>query len=247
MRRLGGFLLIVCLLLIGRAVPAGAELTENTIGCAGSAVVHGDDGSTVSVDAEDAEVTLQDTSGTADYEGSVATVTHHHFGEINLAVGPFDVQVADWKGKNDTNQSSKSDSYDLPSALSNVPPGTYDLSGFHQGDEGRCAGRMTVKIAGSIVSSPISAASVGLAVLFLVLFLVGILRGKPVLAALGGLLFGLFGGLDLVFARVIASGNIAVVVLPLVLLLAGAVFAVLRSRAGGGGGAGAPPEAPLPA
>jgi hypothetical protein len=248
MRRLGGFLFIVCLLLIGRAVPAGAEFTENTIGCAGSAVVHGDDGSTVSVNADDGEVTLQDTSGSADYDGSVATVTHHHFGEINLAVGPFDVQVADWQGKNDTNQSSKSGTKKLPSAMSNVPPGTYELSGFHQGDEGRCAGRMTLKVAGSIVSSPISAGSVVAALLFLFVFLFGILRGRPILAAVGGLLFGLFGGLDLVFGRVVGSGSILLAVLPPLLLVVGVVLALLRSRAGGGGGdVPAPPEGPLPA
>jgi hypothetical protein len=246
MRRLGGFVLICAVLLIGRAVPAGAEFTENTIGCAGSAVVNGDEGSTVDVNADDSSVTLEETAGSADYEGSVATVTHHHFGEINLELGPGAVQVGSWKGANDTNQNAKQGTKDLPSALSNVPPGKYDLNGFHQGDEGRCAGRMTVKVAGSLFSSPISAGASILALLALVAFLVGVLRGKPILGAFAGVLLGLFGALVLVFARVVSSGSVLVVALPIALLVVGAVLAFIRSRAGGGS-LDAPGEPPLPA
>jgi hypothetical protein len=240
MGRLGGFVLIVCgLLLFGWAAPAHAEFTENTIGCAGSAVVHGDDGSATSVNADDSSVTLEDTSGNADYTGSVATVTHNHFGEINLEFGPAAIQVGDWgPSKNASNQNSKNGNKDLPSALSNIPPGKYDLNGFHQGDEGRCAGEMTVEVAGSILSSPISLATSVLAALALLLFLFGALRGKPVLGALAGLFLGLFGGLDLVFGRVLSSSSILILILPVALLVVGLVVGFLQRP---GTPAGPPP------
>jgi hypothetical protein len=223
------------LLLIGRAAPAAAEFTENDIGCAGSAVVHGDDGSSTSVNADDSTVKLEDTSGNADYTGSVATVTHNHFGEINLEVGPSSIQVGDWgPSKNDSDQSEKSGNKELPSTLSNVPPGKYDLNGFHQGDEGRCAGKMTVEVAGSLFSSPISMATSVFALLALLAFLFGVLRGRPILGAFAGLMLGLFGALDLVFARVLSSGSVVLMVLPLVLLVVGIVLSVLRMRAGRG-------------
>jgi hypothetical protein len=241
MRRLGGFLLIVGLVLIGVAAPAHAELTENTIGCAGSAVVRGDDGSSTSVNAEDASVTLSDTSGEADYEGSVQTITHNHSGEIRLEVGLGALKVATWESENDGDEASKSGVKVLPSETSNVPPGKYELTGFHEGDEGRCAGKMTVEVTGSILSNPISAGTVGLAVLFLLVFLFGIARGRPILAGAGGLLFGFFGGLDLVFARAMGSGSVLLVVLPVVLLVLGVVVAFLIRRAGSG------PDAPVAA
>lgn len=244
MRRLGGFLVLLALLVIASAAPAAAELTENSIGCKGTAVIHGDDGSTTSVSADDATVTLP-TAGDADYEGSVATVTHNHFGEINLEVGPGTIELGSWKGRNDTDQSSKSGTKQLASALADVPPGRYDVSGFHQGDEGRCAGHLTVEVAGSLFSSPISASSTGLGALALIALVFGVLRGRPILAAFAGLLFGAFAALDLVFARTVGSGSILLLALPLVLLVLGAVVALLRLRSLRSPLPGDPP--PLPA
>lgn len=239
MRRLGGFVLIGLLATLLSAGPAGAELTENTIGCAGSAVVTGDDGTTTEVDAEDASVVLPG-NGEAAYQGSVSTVTHNHFGKINLEVGPTTIAIADWSSANEGGEDTKRGTKELPSAVGDLPPGKYDLTGFHQGDEGRCAGRMTVEITGSILASPISAASVGIGVLALLAFLFGALRGKPVLGAIAGLFLGLFGGLDLVFAKVISSSSVLLLVLPVVLLVVGIVVGMLQRP---GTATGPPPVA----
>lgn len=243
MRRLGGFVLICCLTtLVGVAssVPAGAELTENTIGCAGSAVITDDDGATTSVDAEDDSVTLAG-NGSAAYVGSVATVTHNHVGEINLEVGPASIQLGSWESENDGDENEKRGTKELPSAIGDVPPGKYDVNGFHQGDEGRCAGHVTVEITGSILASPISAASVGLGLLALLAFLFGALRGRPFLAAIAGLFLGLFGGLDLVFAGVLSSSSVLLLVLPVALLVVGVVVGLLQRP----GTATGPPPMPI--
>jgi hypothetical protein len=231
MRHLGGFLLIVGLVLTGTAAPAHGEFTQNTIGCAGSAVLNGDDGSTTSVNAEDATVTLSDTAGEASYEGSVQTITHNHLGEIRLEVGLGALKLATWESANDGDEASKAGVKVLPSETSNIPPGRYELTGFHEGEEGRCVGRMTVEVSGSLFSNPISAGTAGLGVLFFLVFLFGILRGRPILAAAGGLLFGFFGGLDLVFARAMGSGSVLLVVLPLVLLVLGVALSLTIRRA----------------
>lgn len=243
MRRLGGFFLIFGFVAIWSAAPAGAQFTENTIGCKGSAVLTGDDGSTTNVNAEDASVVLP-SSGEAAYDGSVATITHNHFGEINLEVGPATIQLGDWKGKNDTNKDAKSGTKELPSALGDVPPGKYDVNGFHQGDEGRCAGKMTVEIAGSLLSNPISAGSTGIGALALLAFLFGALRGRPILGAVAGLFLGLFGALDLVFAKVLSSGSVLLLVLPVALLVVGLVVGLLQRP---GTDLGPPPTPPTPA
>ena len=240
MRRLGGFVLILCLFGVLGNAPAGAELTENTIGCEGSAVITGGDGETTTVDANDDEVTVPK-DGEAAWEGSVATVTHNHSGKINLEVGPANVELGSWSSPNDDDESSRRGTKELSSALGDVPPGKYDVSGFHQGDEGRCAGHVTVNVSGSIVSSPISAASLAVAALALIAFAFGILRGRPILAAFAGLLLGAFGALDLVFAGVLSSGSVLLPILPLALLLVGAVLGVVRLRAGR---APVPPGAP---
>jgi hypothetical protein len=233
MRRLCGFVLIGCIATVAgiltTAVPAGAELTDNKIGCKGSAVVTDEDGETTSVDAEDTSATLAG-NGSAAYEGSVATVTHDHFGEINLEVGPTSIEIGSWTSANKGNENSKRGTKELPSAIGDIPPGKYDVNGFHQGNEGRCAGHLTVEITGSILASPISAASVVLGVLALLAFLFGAFSGRPVLGALAGLFLGLFGGLDLVFAKVLSSSSVLLLVLPAALLVVGLVVGVLQRR-----------------
>jgi hypothetical protein len=59
-------------------------------------------------------------------------------------------------------------------------------------------------------------------------------RGRPILGAIAGLLFGLFVGLDLVFFKVIASGSPVLLILPIVGLvigIAGALAAPFGKKA----------------
>ena len=75
-------------------------------------------------------------------------------------------------------------------------------------------------------------------------------RGRPILGAVAGALFGAFLALDLVFFKVVSSGSPLIVVLPLlgfVLGLAGGLLAPFgRAAAARKAGIDVPPGAPAP-
>lgn len=154
----------MCVLVLGLlafwAAPAAAEFTSNDVGCAGSAVIT-DGAKQYTIDAKDT-VAKVSAAGTADYQGSVSTVTHHHSGSIRLKVGPAGVTLGSWgPSANASNQSSKAGTKKLPAALGDVPPGKYEVTGQHRGDEGGCAGRMTLDVQAP-ASNPIVLGSLGL-------------------------------------------------------------------------------------
>jgi hypothetical protein len=224
------------------APPASAEFTENTIGCSGHATITDKKGQTYQVDAQDKTATVP-RNGSAEWAGAVTTVTHDHFGEIVIKVGPASVKLDSWGPKpNTSNGSSKSGTKSL-SALEKIPPGKYELTGFHQGNEGRCAGKITLNVAGSPLSSP---AGIGVTVLTAVAalgVLLAAVRGRPILGAISGLLLGIFGALELVFLKVLGSGSPLLMILPVVLLVVATVLGFLRRGAGGGGGGVSAPAA----
>ena len=137
--------------------PAAAEFTENDIGCDGSAVIESDDGDTFDVNASDSVVEVP-RDGTATWQGSVSAPTHNHFGEIVLRVGPLSVPVDDWGVSENANDESAANGVEeLPSELSLVPPGRYRVEGFHDSDEGRCAGFVDVEVEGNPITTPVGA------------------------------------------------------------------------------------------
>lgn len=156
----------VAILALGwLAGPAAAVLTENTVGCSGSAVITDPDGETYEADARDVSVEVP-REGVASWKGSIGTVTHNHFGEVNLAVGPLDVQLGDWgPSRNADDESSSEGVEEIPDVLRYVVPGEYVVSGFHQGDEGGCKGHVVVAVDVSPFSTPAGMAAVTLTVL----------------------------------------------------------------------------------
>lgn len=64
-------------------------------------------------------------------------------------------------------------------------------------------------------------------------------RGRPVLGAISGFLFGLFLGLELLMFKVITSASVLLVALPIVGLVAGVALALVAPL----GGKGASPAA----
>ena len=132
------------------ASPAAAVLTENGIGCSGSADVTAGDGATFHVDANDTEVKVP-RSGTASWRGALTTVTHDHSGKVSLEVGPlWDVQIGAWgPSANTANKSEAQGVTQLPSSLGEVPAGRYKLTGYHTGKEGGCAGEAVVEVEGN--------------------------------------------------------------------------------------------------
>lgn len=152
----GGSLLVM-------AGPAAATFTTNTTNCAGSATIVGtgsDAGKTVSVNANDAKVTML-RQGQVNWEGSVPTATHDNQGDVVIHLGLVSITAKTWgPSKNASNKVSKAGVAKIPSALKLVPPGTYHMTGYNSSDEGTCAGSMDLRFTGSILSSPIGIVAV---------------------------------------------------------------------------------------
>ena len=240
--------LLVAMVVI--AGPAAAEFTTNEIGCAGSAVVTNNDGDTYTVDADDSTVEVPRT-GSADWEGSTQTVTHNHTGEVAVDLGFTGITIGDWASENAGDASSSSGVTELPAILRQVPTGKYDVSGFHDGDEGRCAGSVVVEIDGSPFDTVVGILNLVLTLLTAALLgfsMVAVsskpaFRGRPILGALAGLLFGFFLAIELVFFKAISSGSIIVTALPIVFLAVGAIGAFTAPL---GRGRQLPPTPPAP-
>ncbi|HZV27404.1 MAG TPA: hypothetical protein VFG00_14050 [Acidothermaceae bacterium] len=149
--------------LLAMAGPAAATFTTNTTNCAGSATIVGtgsDAGKTVSVNANDAKVTML-REGDVHWEGSVPTALHDNQGDIVIHLGLISVTAKTWgPSKNASNKVSKSGVAKIPSALKLVPPGTYHMTGYNSSDEGTCAGSMDLRFTGSILSSPVGIVAV---------------------------------------------------------------------------------------
>lgn len=147
----GGSLLVM-------AGPAAATFSTNTTGCAGSATIVGtgsDAGKTVSVNANDAKVTMI-REGDVHWEGSVPTATHDNQGDVVIHLGLVSVTAKTWGPSNNaSNKVSRSGTLRIPSALKLVPPGTYHMTGYNSSAEGSCAGSMELRFTGSILSSPV--------------------------------------------------------------------------------------------
>jgi hypothetical protein len=149
--------------LLAMAGPAAATFTTNDTNCAGSATIVGtgsDAGKTVSVNANDAKVTML-REGDVHWEGSVPTATHDNQGNIVIHLGLISVTAKTWgPTKNGTNKVSKAGVATIPSALKLVPPGTYHMTGYNSSDEGTCAGSMDLRFTGSILSTPVGIVAV---------------------------------------------------------------------------------------
>ncbi|HEY3924513.1 MAG TPA: hypothetical protein VGL75_08115 [Acidothermaceae bacterium] len=149
--------------LLGMAGTAGATFTTNTTNCAGSATIVGtgsDAGKTVSVNANDAKVTML-REGDVHWQGSVPTAIHDNQGDIVIHLGLVSVTAKTWgPSKNASNKVTKSGVARIPSALKLVPPGTYHMTGYNSSDEGTCAGSMDLRFTGSILASPVGIVAV---------------------------------------------------------------------------------------
>ena len=70
------------------------------------------------------------------------------------------------------------------------------------------------------------------------------MRGRPILGAVTGLLFGVFCALDLIMFKVVGSGTPLVLVLPVLGLVGGIVLGVTAPFRRGRAGVGDTPAAP---
>ena len=93
--------------------------------------------------------------GTADWQGSTQFPIHNHNGAVAVSIGPLDVNVATWAGKNKKDEVSKSGTYNLDDFFAAFegafvePVGVWEVTGFHNGDEAQCSGSVMVKVEGT--------------------------------------------------------------------------------------------------
>lgn len=217
------------------AAPASAALSGN---CAASAMFV-DSG--VTVDAPTDEVVTVRRADTVQWEASSTAPPGVYEGSMHLELpAPFgNVRIESWQGDSQTMSNSGTDTYDLPSL---VPGGAkVVVSGRHDDVNGRCAGSVTLRIEGSALSSPLTWIGLGGAFVSGVGFLwmlrilggggVGMKIFRGLFAAVLGLLFLLFVGIDLVIFGAIASNSALVTVLAVAGLFGGgAIGAVTGGR-----------------
>jgi hypothetical protein len=134
------------LVLVQSAV-ASTTITEDDIGCSGSADITSDDGEKTHIDAEDAEATVP-REGTVRWRGVTDEAVHNHEGEIVVDTGLSDIPIDDWGSENAKDETEKRGRKQLPEVLKYLPPGTYLVTGSHSGDEGSCAGEIEITLEG---------------------------------------------------------------------------------------------------
>ncbi len=167
----GGFALSVALVSI--AVAQGSSASNNSVspsftgGCTASATIAGFGGVDPAVSGG---VYTVPKSGEAKYSGSVPAQgddrTTNGNVKINLPLGLPGITVKSWSSdKTDGNSDTGTVRWDIPS----IVPGNVEMtvSGFHQDEGVRCAGRIKIKLDGRGIASPIGLGTVGLTIVSL--------------------------------------------------------------------------------
>jgi hypothetical protein len=176
---LGWHLLLITLgtvaLLLFLSPSALAEITEDEIGCSGSADIKAEDGGTTHIDAEDTKATVP-REGTVRWRGATADAVHNHNGSIELDLGLDGVPIDDWGSENEGDEIEKRGTRELPEVLKWLPPGTYLVTGFHSGDEGSCDGEIEITLEGGSLDTVYK---VGVPVLTLLALLGLVSAGRP--------------------------------------------------------------------
>jgi hypothetical protein len=131
---------------------AGAVVSGSGLTCKGSAVITGADGKTYTISSDDTKAEIP-REGSASYQGSTSPTSHDHHGSVWLEIGPGNVTVWSWSGKNDSNKPGSAGVVKLPAGLKQAPPGEYRLAGDHSAKEGSCSGHITVVIKGGLLKT----------------------------------------------------------------------------------------------
>lgn len=180
-RRLGHFAFFFALVTGLLALPATAWATVTPPGlCQGTATIQGEtynqDSTTIELDVDEDNVMIP-------WSGTFNAENKNYSGAINLEIGPFEIEIADWgPDPNENDIPSNSGVYDLDELWDDLPfrpLGTYDVSGFHQASGGRCDGSFEVELTGNFWTNPLGAASaIGTAVFGILTAVAGIPRSR---------------------------------------------------------------------
>lgn len=160
-RRIAGVSLVAGTLLLLAAPSAEAVMTENSIGCRGSAVITSN-GATTTANQDSVEVTLP-REGTIAWQGSVGKLARSYSGKIELDLGLFRISPGSWGwsgGPQGTLSSSGVEK--IPARFKDLPAGKYKVRGHHTADGATCSGFVTIKIEGGAIQTTAGKAAVGL-------------------------------------------------------------------------------------
>lgn len=153
----------VTTLLLG--APALADVTE---GCSGEATIDGVTYTPANDTPSNPILVPKDEGVVIPWKGATTFDNNGHSGSLNLIVGPFSVEVANWADTNgpEPNQQSNEGDYSLDEFYEDRSPfgrnvvGIYEVTGSHTADGGSCSGNAMVKFEGNVLSSPVGAGSV---------------------------------------------------------------------------------------
>jgi hypothetical protein len=137
--------------------------------------------------------------------------------EISLFGPLLGIPVKTWEGEADNNSDAGTVSWDIPSWV----PGGFEMtvSGFHEDQGVLCEGTIVVKLEGDFGDGPFGYVALAATVIAL-----GTRRGRPVIGAIAGFVFGLAIAADLLFIGTLALDSILLLVLPLAFLVIGLVI-----------------------
>jgi hypothetical protein len=202
--------------------------------CSGQATVDGtpyDD----SYDTKDHAIHLPEDPGGMEipYQGAINAENQDYDGHVGVVIGPAVVNIATWgPDPNPDDTRSKQGTYVLGTELDNIV-GIYEVPIVHNvGGAEACSATVFIKIEGNPLSTPLGLAAVIGAAIFLILMLLAAIKksggtkGRPILGAVMGLLFGMFLALVLQQYCVWPLDNVSVIGLPILMALIGAGLGV---------------------
>lgn len=158
---------------VATLVLAAPALADVTAGCSGEATIDGVTYTPANDTPSNPIVVPKDEGVVIPWKGATTFDNNGHGGSLNLTVGPFSIEVADWADTNGPrpNQQNNEGEYSLDEFYEDRSPfgrnvvGIYEVTGNHTADGGSCSGNAMVKFEGNVLSSPVGAGSVVLIVI----------------------------------------------------------------------------------
>ena len=225
------------------AQPAHADVTG---GCEGSADFNTDSepAYTPAFDTPGNPIVVPKDDGTiAAWQGSVPGANTDFSGSVEIRLGPFWIEVADWgfpdhDGSNDDDERSDDGDYNMDELWDVIPKnlvnGIYEARAFHSADGVDCDANFFVKFEGNALASPIVLVSIVLLVISIVMLIRsgmrrpsggGLFAGRPVLAVIAALILAITIAIILQQFCVQPLNNTTVIILPIILIIVGLVIA----------------------
>ena len=217
-----------------------------TGGCNGSADFNTDSVGAYTPDndtPDNAIIVPKDDGTIAAWEGSVPGENTNFSGNVEIRLGPFWIEVADWgfpdhDGSNDDDDRSDEGDYNLDELWDVIPKnlvnGIYEARGFHSADGVNCEAQFFVKFEGNALASPIVIVSIVLLVISVIMLIragmrrpnaSGFFAGRPVLAIVAALIMAITIAIILQQFCVQPLDNTTVIILPIILIIIGIVIA----------------------